>query len=176
MPPDRPTRSYEDFTAWLARRSRSACAEHQARPVLLRAARAARDATLSATTGAAASRWEAGGHLECVQLLAAADGCDTSRPTELVTPRGFRVALAYDEGSDPNGSSICVLVRCPPELVEVITGKTVFLWAGCVRFELGEFDSEGKAIGTLPAGLDISLGDFASGHVKLEAPPLRDDR
>jgi hypothetical protein len=174
MPVDRPIRSFEDFTAWLAGRSPAALG-HDAGHTLLRAARAARDATL-AHERADLPRPRSRGHVEILPLLAAADGSDSSLPTELITPRGFRVALAYDEGSDPNSSSICVLVRCPPELIELITGKIVFLWAGSERFELGEFDSEGKAIGTLPAGLGISLGDFASGHVKLEAPPLTDDK
>lgn len=174
MPADRSTRSFEDFTTWLARLSRRSAAGHEGGAGLLRAARAARDSTLSAI--AALSRPEPGGQVESVQLLAAADGSDPPRPTELITPRGFRVALSYDEGNDRNSSSICVLVTGPPELTKLIAGKSVFLWAGSERFELGQFDSEGKAIGTLPAGLDISLGDFASGHVKLEAPPFRDHR
>jgi hypothetical protein len=49
-------------------------------------------------------------------------------------------------------------------------GKTVYLWSGNQRFELGEFDVEGKAIGTLPGGIEITASDFASGNVKLETP------
>jgi hypothetical protein len=88
----------------------------------------------------------------------------------LTTARGFRVTLAYDEGASQGASSICVLVRCPPELIEAVQGETAYLWNGTERFELGQFDSEGKAIGTLPAGIEISLTDFALGNVRLEEP------
>ncbi len=87
-----------------------------------------------------------------------------------MTARGFRVTLAYDEGTGGNGSSICVLVRAPSELIDEVQGQTAFLWNGTERFELGQFDSEGKAIGTLPAGIEISLSDFVTGRVKLEGP------
>jgi hypothetical protein len=64
-----------------------------------------------------------------------------------------------------------VLVQCPPELIDTVQGETAYLWNGQQRFELGPFDSEGKAIGTLPAGIEISASDFALGNVKLEEPP-----
>lgn len=107
--------------------------------------------------------------LEVLQLLAASDG-SPSRPRELTTVKGFRVTLSYDEGGALHSSSICVLVKCPAELTEALIGQTVALWTGSDRFELGQFDAEGKAIGTLPAGLDISFSDFASGKVRLEEP------
>jgi hypothetical protein len=49
-------------------------------------------------------------------------------------------------------------------------GQTAFLWNGSQRFELGQFDADGKAIGTLPAGIEITMSDFAAGHIKLEEP------
>jgi len=111
-------------------------------------------------------------NLETLQLLAAADGV-SSRPRELTTGKGFRVTLSYEEGNALHASSICVLVRCPAELAQALIGQTVSLWTGSDRFELGQFDAEGKAIGTLPAGLDISFSDFASGKVRLEEPPFK---
>jgi hypothetical protein len=124
---------------------------------------------------AAAPSARSQGHLEVLQLLAAADKSDSSRLPELTTARGFRVTLAYEEGRDATEASICVLVRCPPELIDAVQGQSAFLWNGAERFELGQFDSEGKAIGTLPAGIEISLSDFAQGKVKLEEPPPGSD-
>jgi hypothetical protein len=40
-------------------------------------------------------------------------------------------------------------------------GRSVYLWYGSTRFELGQFDADGKALGTLPAGIEITLSDFA---------------
>ena len=57
-----------------------------------------------------------------------------------------------------------------PERIAELQGQTVFLWNGAERFELGQFDSDGKALGTLPAGLEITLSDFKMGRVKLEEP------
>lgn len=140
----------------------------------------ARDRYATLLQGARAARHdvlhEVPGHVEVLQLLAAADGSGASRPPELTTARGFRVTLAYDEGGTATPPSICVLVRCPAELIDVVEGKTAFLWAGADRFPLGEFDSEGKAIGTLPAGIDVSPSDFAAGRVKLEEPSGPADR
>jgi hypothetical protein len=51
-----------------------------------------------------------------------------------------------------------------------IESGTAYLWYGTERFELGQFDGDGKAIGALPAGIEISASDFAQGRVKLEEP------
>ena len=64
-----------------------------------------------------------------------------------------------------------MLVQCPPEKVSQVQGSTAYLWNGSERFELGQFDADGKAIGTLPVGVQISISDFALGKVKLEEPP-----
>ncbi len=63
-----------------------------------------------------------------------------------------------------------MLVHCPAELIAALEGKTACLWYGAERFELGEFDGEGKAIGELPPGVEITASDFALGKVKLEEP------
>ena len=60
-------------------------------------------------------------------------------------------------------------------MIDEVQGKTVYLRNGAARFELGQFDSDGKALGTLPAGIEITLSDFAKGLVKLEAPQTADD-
>jgi len=173
--------SFADFTRWLAdRKARENSAVPSARySLMLSAAQRAREETLRGheearsvtNAGVAPTR-----HFEVLQLMAAASEEHTEAPPELTTARGFRVTLAYEEGRGDAGagsrsSSICVLVRCPPELIGELHGKTAFLWNGSERFELGQFDAEGKAIGTLPAGIEISLMDFTQGRVKLEEPP-----
>jgi len=181
MPHDPPLPNFDAFTQWLAAKQKELSAQTRARPeddperyrTLIAAARAARDETL--TIGGSQANASGTGrqlpHLEVLYLLAAADKSDSSRPPELVTARGFRVTFAYDEGVAPDASSLCVLVLCPPELIPAVQGKAAFLWSGAERFELGQFDADGKAIGTLPAGIEISLSDFATGKVKLEEPP-----
>ena len=170
---------FDDFSRWLSAQF-NAPAEDAARyQTLLTAARAARTEFVEARRNAQSERSTSApnrGHLETLQLLAAADRSSSPHPPELTTARGFRVTLAYDDGDGPESSSICVLVRCPPELIETVQGETAFLWNGSERFELGQFDSEGKAIGTLPAGIEISLSDFALGKVKLEEPPPTSER
>ena len=170
MSNEHPVPDFNQFTRWLAQQSRAPIHRQERFETLLAAAHMARDEFLAAREGAAA---QAGGHgpIEVLQLLAAADRSDASRPPEVTTARGFRVTLAYEEGAELEASSICVLVRCPPELIETIQGQTAYLWNGKERFELGQFDAEGKAIGTLPAGIQISMSDFAKGNVKLEEPP-----
>jgi hypothetical protein len=141
---------------------------------LLSAARAAREDFLKSRSALSASTSEAPqtyGPREVLQLLAAADHTPAAMPPELTTARGFRVTLVYDEGENSRSSSICVLVHCPPHMIGSVEGETAYLWNGSQRFELGQFDSEGKAIGTLPAGIEISLSDFTSGRVLLEEPP-----
>jgi len=169
---------FNKFSGWLARQLKGPAHKTERYQAALAAARVARDEFLRAQSTAVARRPEPAakyGHFETLQLLAAADKAESARPPELMTARGFRVTLAYDEGEDAASSSICVLVRCPPELTERLEGETAYLWNGADRFELGEFDSEGKAIGTLPAGIAISVSDFAQGRVKLEEPPPEED-
>jgi hypothetical protein len=171
---------FDAFARWLASdikgRESAARAAGAARSGsydrLLAAASAARNEAVSISAAGQSTP-----HLEVLWLLAAADKpeSDSRRPPELTTTRGFRVTLAYDEGSGSEGASICVLVRCPPNLIDKLQGETAFLWNGGERFELGQFDSEGKAIGTLPSGIEITLSDFALGKVKLEEPPPGDD-
>lgn len=110
-----------------------------------------------------------GGDVEVLNLLAASSE-GAARPSDLITVRGFRVRLDYRDSTDVAPSSICVLVECPQELVASVQGQIAYLWNGAERFELGEFDADGKAIGTLPAGIEITLADFTAGRIKLEAP------
>jgi hypothetical protein len=166
--------TFRSFLAWLADRETT-----QAHPAAIAAPERVRTAALDARNETLQALTEAGqgaghtrlGRQEPLQLLAAASpGGDDQPPPELTTPRGFRVTLAYDEGGSASGSSLCVLVRCPPELIDKLQGQTAWLWNGSERFELGQFDVEGKAIGTLPAGIEITLTDFSQGRVKLEGP------
>jgi hypothetical protein len=110
------------------------------------------------------------GTLEALFLLAAADKAEPSQLPEIITPRGFRVMFGRDETEGAGPASIGVLVGCPTELIAALEGKAVYLWFGAQRFELGEFDGEGKAIGALPVGVQISAADFSTGRIKLEEP------
>jgi len=178
MPVERPPPNFSDFARWAAAQEPVALAHREAPQELLVAARQARDEWMLATrssleqrAGPPAGRM----NIELLQLLAAASSDASSEPPELMTPRGFRVTLAYEEEMGGKRSSICVLVRCPPESIDQVQGKTVYLWNGSTRFELGQFDADGKAIGTLPAGIEITLSDFEKGSVKLEAPNAQED-
>jgi len=163
---------FNQFSRWLSSRLNSASLTPERFQELLAAARHARDEAIRAqrelSTAVAGTR-AAQGRFEVLQLLAASDR-DESLPPEITTPRGFRISLAYDEGRDGEPSSIGVLVTSPPALIADVQGKTVYLWNAHERFELGQFDAEGKAIGILPAGIEITASDFAQGKVKLEAP------
>jgi hypothetical protein len=165
--------SFNQFTRWVAVKSSARGVSIEAPEAIREAARATRDdATTMVRTAIVdlSLANPAGSNVEVIRLLAAATTDAKSRPAELMTAKGFRVTLAYDEGTSGYGSSICVLVRAPSELIDEIQGQTAFLWNGAERFELGQFDSDGKAIGTLPAGIEISLSDFVTGRVKLEGP------
>ncbi len=165
--------NFGEFTRWLVAKRPISVPSAERYEALLLAARGARDEflqsqqdVLSVESGTKSGRY----HLEVLQLLAAADNEERATPPEMTTARGFRVSLVYDEGVSPEYSSICVLVQSPPEMIEQVQGETAYLWNGAERFELGQFDSDGKAIGTLPAGLQITMSDFAMGRVKLEEP------
>jgi hypothetical protein len=173
MSKDSKVPSFEDFARWLALRSPQPARNEARYERLHAAALQARGEFLAAQRGIAPHLEPSAqyGYFEVLELLAAADKSESPRPADLTTARGFRVTLAFEEGGSGDASSICVLVQCPPELTESVQGETAYLWNGPQRFELGQFDAEGKAIGTLPAGIEISPSDFALGNVKLEEPP-----
>jgi hypothetical protein len=150
--------SFDQFGRWLAARLDQPGLRPERYETLREAARGARDEFVQ--TRAAPGQ----GALEVLYLLAAADKSDSAQLPEITTARGFRVLLAHDE----RGTG--VLVHCPAELITALEGKAAYLWYGTERFELGQFDGEGKAIGELPAGVKITASDFALGKVKLEEP------
>jgi hypothetical protein len=165
MPPN-----FNDFARWVKAKENVGPHNSAAYAELLVAARAARDQALRTRPIDLSSSAGERGSVEVLELLAAASTDNTSRPPELMTAKGFRVTLAYDDESNRSQSSICVLVQSPSEMIVHVQGQTAYLWSGTERFELGQFDIDGKAIGTLPAGIEITLSDFATGNVKLEAP------
>jgi len=169
---------FPQFSRWIARKMAAVNTLSPTPATLQAAARENRDEFLSTARengGRLSAARPRVGRLATLTLLAAADHDTGARPPEMTTARGFKVTLAYDEGKAAGSSSICVLVQCPPELLAVVQGETAYLWNGSERFELGQFDADGKAIGTLPAGIEISLSDFAAGNVKLEEPGPRTD-
>ena len=163
--------SLTEFSRWLASRLNQQGMQPGRYDPLLAAARAARDEFVQALHEAMPEE-PAGtgthGSFETLQLLAAADK-DSSLPPEITTPRGFRITLAYEEG-DGTASPLGVLVICPAGLADSLEGQMAYLWRGTERFELGQFDAEGKALGALPAGTTVTAKDFTSGRVKLEVP------
>jgi hypothetical protein len=164
--------SFDQFSRWLAERLDQPRLKSERYETLREAAREARDEFVAAhgTAAGVHAQTEGQGPIEVLYLLAAADKSESSLPPEITTPSGFRVTLAYEEATGEDAASICVLVNCPPELIGALEGQMVCLWYGTQRFELGQFDGEGKAIGLLPAGLEITSSDFAQGRVKLEEP------
>jgi len=158
-----------DFSRWLASRLNQQGMQPGSFDPLSAAARAARDEFVQARHEAMPQE-PAGtgmqGSFETLQLLAAADE-DSSLPPEITTARGFRITLAYDE-VDGTASPLGVLVVCPAGLAASLEGQMAYLWCGTERFELGQFDAEGKALGALPAGTPVTAKDFTSGRVKLE--------
>jgi hypothetical protein len=156
--------SFDQFSRWLAARLDQPGLQPGRYETLKEAARAARDEFVQARPAAAQ------GSLEVLYLLAAADKSESSQLPEMTTPRGFRVLLAFDETHGVGATSIGVLVYCPSELITALESKTAYLWYGAERFEVGQFDGEGKAVGELPPGVEITASDFAQGKVKLEEP------
>jgi len=164
MPNEPKLPDFDQFSRWLtARLSRPAAGTPERFAEVHVAAREARDEFIRARQDVTPAG------VEVLQLLAAADS-DASLPPEITTPRGFRISLALDEGGDGEPASIGVLVTCPADLIAAVQDKMVYLWSDSQRFELGQFDAEGKALGTLPAGIEITASDFAQGKVKLETP------
>jgi hypothetical protein len=170
MSPNSAPPDFEEFARWVTSKVGALPKQSRAYEALLAAARVARDQSLGSRPSALSSSAAGRDNVEVLLLLAAASTDDDARPPELMTAKGFRVTLAYDDASSAAGSSICVLVQCPLELITQLQGQTAYLCSGRERFELGQFDVDGKAIGTLPAGIEIKLSDFAAGNVKLEAP------
>jgi hypothetical protein len=169
MPTSSKPPEFHEFNRWLASKINPNGKVPLVSNNLLSAARAAREESIS-ISGTLSRGSPVHRTVEVLELLAAATEDDAAEPPELTTARGFRVTLAYDAGATQVKSSICVLVVSPPELIQEMQGQTAFLWNGSERFELGEFDSEGKAIGTLPAGIEISLSDLTTGKVKFDGP------
>jgi hypothetical protein len=159
---------FDQFSRWLASRPSPQGIDSARFEPLRAAARAARD-EYAATRQELPHGEGAPGSFEVLQLLAAADGAE-SLPSEITTSRGFRLTLADEEIGSTEATSIGVLVTCPPDLIDAAVGKSVYLWSGAQRFEIGEFDAEGKAVGELPSGIEIKASDFALGKVRLETP------
>jgi hypothetical protein len=157
---ERETPRFEDFTRWVAGLGRVSTIELPSER-LRESAQAARDASLR-------EREAPIGRRETLALLAASTE-DSEVPPELTTARGFRVSIVYGD-APVGGASLCVLVQCPAALAPELVGRTAYLWNGDRRFELGQFDPDGRAIGTLPAGIEITASDFERGSVELEEP------
>jgi hypothetical protein len=173
MHPENAAPSFNEFLRFVARRYRPSLRGSTPPEQVLAAAQAARKELRAPGPGDSPAHGVSplGKDCEVLELLAASSQ-NTARPSELVTVRGFRVRLDYRDGTDTEPSSICVQVQCPEQWVDYVQGRIAYLWSGTERFELGEFDADGKAIGTLPASIEMTLTDLATGRVRLEAPDL----
>jgi hypothetical protein len=171
--PENDVPSFEEFLRFVATKHRASPGGCAPPARVLAAARAARRElrTLGPTDPPARGGSALDGTCEVLEVLAASSQ-DSARPCELITARGFRVSLDYREATDSEPSCICVLVRCPERWRGGVQGRMAFLWNDAVRFELGEFDCDGKAIGTLPAGVEVTLIDLTTGRVMLETPAV----
>ena len=165
--------SFEEFLRFVATRHRTSARAAAPPQWVLAAAEAARKEirALDPSAPRAHGVSQPGTDCEVLELLAAS-AQHSPRPSELVTVRGFRVRLVYQDGTDTEPSSICILVQCPEQWIGCVQGRIAYLWNGEERFELGEFDADGKAIGTLPVGIEMSVTDLATGRVRLEAPDV----
>jgi hypothetical protein len=174
MSADRSRPEFLKFARFVAAQTRPRTGERQAPEHLLATARAARDEFIR---GGSREPRAAGSvcTFETLQLLAAASKDAGSRLPELVTQRGFKVAFAYDEGTGRDAPSVAVLVQCPLDLVSRLQGTTVYLWNGSERYEIGDFDVDGKALGVLPAGIEVTPKDVAGGSMRLEEPEPSDE-
>jgi hypothetical protein len=174
MTTDKQWPDFEEFSRWLSQRSPRAIPNLERQARLQAAACAARDEFLAARHSVASLQAVDASQLEVLQLLAAADQSEVTNLPAMTTARGFTVTLAFDEGEAGQAASICILVQSPLSRLPSIVGETVSLWIGRERFELGQFDADGKALGTLPAGIQVTLADFAQGRVQLEEPPVKE--
>ena len=169
MPTDPRRPGFDVYCRWLASTDRRSGYADDAAAATEREARYETLITAARTT-----RYSVPRYLEALPLAAAAERSSATHLPEMITARGFRVTISYEDGSDRDSSSLCVLVRCPTDLAGQLEGETAYLWNGTERFELGQFDADGNAIGTLPAGIQITQSDLSSGHVKLDEPQPND--
>jgi len=162
----------EAFARWVADRVGAPPTGGEAPAMLLAAARAARDEFLLSSQELPAGQAIAakrGTSMEVLDLLAAASADQDIQLPQLTTAKGFQVTLARDD-SGAADAAIGVLVRCPAELIGLVCGNSTYLWKGAERFHLGQFDMDGKALGFLPTGTQITAADFSGGKVQLETP------
>lgn len=174
MCPECAAPTFDEFLRFMALKHRPPMAKSAPPDRLLAAARAARDEWRASNYAPRFANHASAipeSHIEAFELLAASSN-ENTRPSELVTVRGFKVRLDYRDGTNSEPSSIAVLIQCPQHWINRVQGRIAFLWNGIERFELGEFDADGKVLGALPAGIEITLADFATGQVKLETPDI----
>jgi hypothetical protein len=154
------TPSFEDFAHWVAGMGRVS--------TITTPSERLRESARAASAASVREQQVPIGRREILSLLAAATE-DSGVPPEMTTARGFRVSIVYGE-APVGAASLCVLVQSPEALAPKLVGRTAYLWSGDRRFELGQFDPDGRAIGTLPAGIEITASDFQHGAVQLEEP------
>ncbi len=161
-------RDFPAFTRWVAKKFGAQAETVRPSEQLAAAARGARDEMLRARAT------QTPDEIEVLTVVAAADYTEAMLLTDMTTARGYRVSFAFDENDTAQASGVGVRVQCPASLIGRNEGRSPALWKGAERFELGQFDGDGKAIGTLPPGIDITPADLAHGLVKLQEPSSAD--
>src|SRR5271156_695466 len=106
MSPNSAPPGFEEFARWVTSKVNAAPKNSRAYEALLAAARFARDQSLGTGPSDLSSSAAGQDNVEVLLLLAAASTDDDARPPELMTAKGFRVTLAYDDASSAAGSSI----------------------------------------------------------------------
>jgi hypothetical protein len=151
--------SLEDFARWLVRTRQER--DEDARPPDSEVLAAARDAWRQhqwlqrSQRDALAERLRAGAYTEEIELMAAADSDRDRWLPRLRTPNGFSISALYAANNAPGDRPVGLLVECPADLIDMFRGLKVQLSAGGRWIEIGEVDSDGKAIGDLPEGVDL---------------------
>jgi hypothetical protein len=181
MSHDRGAGSFDDFVAWLSTKRQEPQREPKVEPsaAVLTGARAAREEFQSLRQQhrqEIAARVRAGRYYEELELLAAADPDQGRWMPRLRTPNGFAISALYGAHAPPGTPPVALLVECPANLIEVLSGQKVYVSIGGRWIEIGEIDADGRATGDLPPGLDFRppfafrVGELGEDAAELESP------
>lgn len=99
-------------------------------------------------------------HDERVLLMAAADDSTGVSAPRILTDQGFAITPFYRLGATAGEPPTAVVIECPKGQIENYRERTAYLELGGQLIEVGPFGEDGKAQGTLPAGVKFELESF----------------